>query len=81
MVNWDPLGQTALSDEEVIPKDVMAKMYYLQYEVVGQEGQFLTVATSRPETIMADVAVAVNPNDPRYTHSLAARFRSLRMST
>ncbi|GAB3292197.1 valine--tRNA ligase [Hymenobacter tenuis] len=68
MVNWDPLGQTALSDEEVIPKDVMAKMYHLRYEVVGQEGQFLTVATSRPETIMADVAVAVNPNDPRYTH-------------
>ncbi|SNR31785.1 valine--tRNA ligase [Hymenobacter mucosus] len=68
MVNWDPKGGTALSDEEVIPKDTMAKMYHLTYEVVGQEGQFLTVATSRPETIMADVAVAVNPNDPRYTH-------------
>ncbi|SHK80477.1 valine--tRNA ligase [Hymenobacter psychrotolerans] len=67
MVNWDPKGGTALSDEEVIPKDTMAKMYHLRYEVVGQEGQFLTVATSRPETIMADVAVAVNPNDPRYT--------------
>ncbi|WBO85553.1 valine--tRNA ligase [Hymenobacter yonginensis] len=75
MVNWDPLGQTALSDEEVIPKDVMAKMYHLRYEVVGQEGQFLTVATSRPETIMADVAVAVNPNDPRYTHLHGAKVR------
>ncbi|WBA42535.1 valine--tRNA ligase [Hymenobacter canadensis] len=75
MVNWDPLGQTALSDEEVIPKDVMAKMYHLRYEVVGQEGQFLTVATSRPETIMADVAVAVNPNDPRYNHLHGAKVR------
>ncbi|SNC64195.1 valyl-tRNA synthetase [Hymenobacter gelipurpurascens] len=75
MVNWDPLGQTAVSDEEVIPKDVMAKMYYLRYEVVGQDGQFLTVATSRPETIMADVAVAVNPNDPRYTHLHGAKVR------
>ncbi|MFT2009073.1 valine--tRNA ligase [Pontibacter sp. 13R65] len=66
MVNWDPKGGTALSDEEVIPKDTMAKMYHLQYEVVGQAGQFITIATSRPETIMADVAVAVNPNDERY---------------
>jgi len=72
MVNWDPLGGTAISDEEVIPKDVMAKMYYLNYEVVGQPGRFLTVATSRPETIMADVAVAVNPIDPRY-HDLVGQ--------
>ncbi|TGD80578.1 valine--tRNA ligase [Hymenobacter wooponensis] len=75
MVNWDPQSQTAISDEEVIPKDVMAKMYHLRYAVVGQEGQFLTVATSRPETIMADVAVAVNPNDPRYTHLHGAKVR------
>ncbi|RSK33246.1 valine--tRNA ligase [Hymenobacter metallilatus] len=95
MVNWDPQGQTALSDEEVIPKDVMAKMYHLRYEVVsdslpvGSEGNqqndadnqqlttnnYLTVATSRPETIMADVAVAVNPNDPRYTHLHGAKVR------
>lgn len=68
MVNWDPEGRTAISDEEVIAKDVQAKMYYLNYAIVGQEGQFLTVATSRPETIMADVAVAVNPNDPRFAH-------------
>ncbi|OKL39421.1 valine--tRNA ligase [Pontibacter flavimaris] len=70
MVNWDPQGQTALSDEEVIPKDTMAKMYHLKYEVVSDKAEktYLTVATSRPETIMADVAVAVNPNDERYTH-------------
>ena len=75
MVNWDPEGRTAISDEEVIAKNVQAKMYYLNYAVVGQEGQFLTVATSRPETIMADVAVAVNPNDPRYAHLVGAKVR------
>ncbi|MBF9237559.1 valine--tRNA ligase [Hymenobacter sp. BT683] len=73
MVNWDPEGRTAISDEEVIAKDVQAKMYYLNYAVVGQEDQFLTVATSRPETIMADVAVAVNPTDPRYAHLAGAK--------
>jgi valyl-tRNA synthetase len=72
MVNWDPLGGTAISDEEVIAKDTQAKMYHLRYEVVGQPGRFLTVATSRPETVMADVAVAVNPTDPRY-HDLAGQ--------
>lgn len=67
MVNWDPLGKTALSDEEVIEKDVQAKLYYLQYPIVGSEGEFLTIATTRPETIMADSAICVNPNDERYT--------------
>ena len=75
MVNWDPLGGTALSDEEVIPKDTQAKMYHLKYEVVGQPGRFLTVATSRPETVMADVAVAVNPTDPRYQDLAGQRVR------
>ncbi|SMC00258.1 valyl-tRNA synthetase [Hymenobacter roseosalivarius DSM 11622] len=75
MVNWDPQGRTAISDEEVIAKDTQAKMYHLRYPVVGQEGQFLTVATSRPETIMADVAVAVNPNDERYQHLHGASVR------
>ncbi|RZK24955.1 MAG: valine--tRNA ligase, partial [Hymenobacter sp.] len=74
-VNWDPLGGTAISDEEVIPKDTQAKMYHLKYEVVGQPGRFLTVATSRPETIMADVAVAVNPTDPRYQDLVGQRVR------
>jgi valyl-tRNA synthetase len=75
MVNWDPLGGTAISDEEVIPKDTQAKMYHLKYEVVGQPGRFLTVATSRPETVMADVAVAVNPTDPRYQDLAGQRVR------
>ncbi|MCB2376773.1 valine--tRNA ligase [Hymenobacter sp. BT635] len=75
MVNWDPQGRTAISDEEVIAKDTVAKMYYLRYAVVGQDGQFITVATSRPETIMADVAVAVNPNDERYTHLHGQKVR------
>ncbi|UOG76629.1 valine--tRNA ligase [Hymenobacter tibetensis] len=85
MVNWDPQGGTAVSDEEVIAKDTMAKMYHLRYEVVGGQndtngqpsatGNSITVATSRPETIMADVAVAVNPNDPRYTHLHGAKVR------
>ncbi|WP_151088209.1 valine--tRNA ligase [Hymenobacter baengnokdamensis] len=75
MVNWDPLGGTAISDEEVIAKDTQAKMYHLRYEVVGQPGRFLTVATSRPETIMADVAVAVNPTDPRYQDLAGQRVR------
>ncbi|MET3125522.1 valyl-tRNA synthetase [Arcicella rosea] len=67
MVNWDPQGKTALSDEEVIDKDIQAKLYYITYNVVGEEGS-LTIATSRPETIMADSAVCINPNDERYTH-------------
>ena len=75
MVNWDPQGGTAISDEEVIAKDTQAKMYYLRYEVVGQENRVLTVATSRPETIMADVAVAVNPNDERFRHLAGAKVR------
>ena len=75
MVNWDPLGGTAISDEEVIAKDTQAKLYHLKYEEVGQPGRFLTVATSRPETIMADVAVAVNPTDPRYQHLLGKMVR------
>ncbi|QDA62662.1 valine--tRNA ligase [Hymenobacter jejuensis] len=75
MVNWDPQGRTAISDEEVVAKETTAKMYYLRYEVVGQDGQFITVATSRPETIMADVAVAVNPNDERYKHLHGQKVR------
>ena len=66
MVNWDPLGKTALSDEEVIEKEIIAKLYYLKYPVSGMEGEFMTIATTRPETIMADTALCVNPNDERY---------------
>ncbi len=66
MVNWDPQGRTALSDEEVIEKEVQAKLYHIKYPVVGEAGVFLTIATTRPETIMADAAICVNPSDERY---------------
>jgi valyl-tRNA synthetase len=68
MVNWDPKGQTALSDDEVIMKEIPSKLYYIQYKIEGSENKFLTIATTRPETIMADVAICINPNDPRFTH-------------
>lgn len=67
MVNWDPQGKTAVSDEEVIRKEVNQKLYYINYPVVGEDAH-VTIATTRPETIMADAAVFVNPNDERYTH-------------
>ncbi len=65
MVNWDPSAQTALSDEEVIYKESQGKFYYLRYKVEGSD-KCLIVATTRPETILGDSAVCVNPNDPRY---------------
>jgi len=72
MVNWDPQGKTAVSDEEVIRKEVNQKLYYIKYEVAGSEERgtksYLTVATTRPETIMADAAICINPNDERYFH-------------
>jgi len=67
MVNWDPQGKTAVSDEEVIRKEVNQKLYYINYKVAGEDGH-LTIATTRPETIMADAAICINPNDERYTH-------------
>ncbi len=71
MVNWDPEGQTAVSDEEVIHKEVNEKLYYLKY-FISQNGtrstEYVTIATTRPETIMADVAVCVHPQDERYAH-------------
>src|ERR1700753_775714 len=89
MVNWDPQGKTAVSDEEVIRKEVNQKLYYIRYKVVSGESSvvsselsgsnerihpspltthFLTIATTRPEPIMADTAVCINPNDERYKH-------------
>jgi valyl-tRNA synthetase len=84
MVNWDPQGKTAVSDEEVIRKEVNQKLYYIKYQVVGDElsvmseslathhsplnTRYLTIATTRPETIMADAAICINPNDERYLH-------------
>ncbi|MCX6870982.1 MAG: valine--tRNA ligase [Verrucomicrobia bacterium] len=68
MVNWCPASLTALSDEEVTMKEQKGFMYHFRVEVVELPGTFLTIATTRPETIPADTAVAVNPNDPRYSH-------------
>lgn len=65
MVNWDPKALTALSDEEVIYKEVNSKLYHLRYKVEGED-KYIVVATTRPETILGDTAVCVNPNDERY---------------
>lgn len=67
MVNWDPQAKTTLSDEEVIYKEQNGKLFYLIYKVENSE-EYLTVATTRPETIFGDVAVCINPNDERYKH-------------
>ena len=66
MVNWDPKALTALSDEEVIYKEEQSKLFYLKYMVEGEDGKYIVVATTRPETILGDSAVCVNPNDERY---------------
>jgi valyl-tRNA synthetase len=84
MVNWDPVGKTGVSDEEVVRREVNQKLYYIRYNVANTElltvnegvidqdssltSNYLTVATTRPETIMADVAICINPNDGRYFH-------------
>lgn len=67
MVNWDPEAKTNISDEEVIFKEQNGKLYYLKYKIEGSE-EFLSVATTRPETIFGDIAICVNPNDERYAH-------------
>ena len=66
MINWDPAVQTALSDEEVIHKEVQSKLYHVRYKIKGSD-EYVTIATTRPETILADTAVCVNPDDNRYT--------------
>ena len=63
-VNWDPAAQTALSDEEVNHKEQNGKLYYLRYKIVGEE-RYAVIATTRPETILGDTAVCINPNDPK----------------
>jgi len=73
MVNWDPVALTALSDEEVIPTPQKFSLYYVRYELVEEPGKFIEVATTRPETIMADVALAVHPDDERYRASLGKK--------
>ena len=66
MVNWDPVGKTALSDEEVIFKDIDSKLFYVKYPLVEDSSKYMMVATTRPETILGDVAICVNPTDERY---------------
>ncbi len=68
MVNWDPKALTALSDEEVIHKELQSKLYYLRYKIEGSDDEWVTIATTRPETILGDTAVCVNPADKRYSH-------------
>ena len=70
IINWDPAAQTALSDEEVISKPQKGYLYFVRYELVEEPGRFLEVATTRPETIMADTAMAFHPGDKRYADLL-----------
>ncbi|MFP4022958.1 MAG: valine--tRNA ligase [Thiohalospira sp.] len=67
MVNWDPVAKTAVSDEEVNYKEVNSKLYYIRYKIDGSDG-YVTIATTRPETILGDTAVCVHPNDERFKH-------------
>jgi valyl-tRNA synthetase len=76
MVNWDPSGKTALSDDEVIHREVQSRLYYIKYPIENSENEYVTIATVRPETIMADTAVCVNPNDERYKHLHGKRHSS-----
>lgn len=73
MVNWDPQARTTVSDEEVNMKEISQKLVYLRYPIEGQEGAYITIATTRPETIMADVAICVNPTDERYRHLIGQK--------
>lgn len=68
MINWDPAALTALSDEEVIHKEEQSKLYHVRYKLEGADDEWLTIATTRPETILGDTAICVNPKDERYTH-------------
>src|ERR1700741_3400919 len=68
MVNWDPEGLTAVSDEEVIHKEVNSKLFYVRYKIEGTADEWITIATTRPETILGDTAVCVHPDDKRYKH-------------
>ena len=73
MVNWDPAARTALSDEEVIMTETQGHLWHIQYPIVGSD-DFVVVATTRPETMLGDEAVAVNPNDPRYRHLVGEKL-------
>ena len=66
MINWDPEAQTALSDEEVLHKEVNSKLFHIRYKIAGTDDEWLTIATTRPETILGDSAICINPNDARF---------------
>ena len=66
MINWDPEAKTALSDEEVIYKEVNSKLFHVRYKIAGTDDEWLVIATTRPETILGDSAICINPNDARY---------------
>ena len=68
MINWDPEAKTALSDEEVFYKEVNSKLYYVRYKVKDSEDEWIQIATTRPETILGDSAICINPKDDRYSH-------------
>jgi valyl-tRNA synthetase len=67
MVNWDPEALTAVSDEEVLYKEVNSRLFYVRYKIIGETDEWLTIATTRPETILGDTAICVHPSDPRYS--------------
>jgi valyl-tRNA synthetase len=68
MINWDPEAKTALSDEEVFHKEVNSKLYYVRYKISDSEDEWITIATTRPETILGDSAICIHPDDQRYQH-------------
>ena len=67
MVNWDPLAQTTLSDEEVIYQEISGNLYHIAYQLDGSKEK-VVIATTRPETLLGDTAICINPNDTRYKH-------------
>ncbi|MCB0761490.1 MAG: class I tRNA ligase family protein, partial [Flavobacteriales bacterium] len=73
MIHWDPAAKTALSDEEVIYKEEQSKLYHVRYRIVGTTDEYVTIATTRPETILGDTAICVHPDDERYRHLKGAK--------
>ena len=73
MVNWDPDGKTALADDEVIHREVSSKLYYVKYRIEGVEDEYVTIATTRPETILGDTGICVHPDDKRYKNLLGKK--------
>lgn len=68
MVNWDPKALTAVSDEEVVYKELQSKLYYVRYQIEGTDNEYVTIATTRPETILGDTAICMHPDDERFKH-------------